>query len=104
MKRHGVELRVIKHRDGRIMREDMEKAVDENTRLVVINRTSVGSGFTYDVKLVCEIAHEKGTYVLDDAVQTIGSRWLTSTTMTWISWSLAATSGSAVHLRRGSCT
>ncbi|MBT3284772.1 aminotransferase class V-fold PLP-dependent enzyme [Candidatus Bathyarchaeota archaeon] len=74
LNRHGVELRVIKHRDGRIMREDMENAVDENTRLVVINRTSVGSGFTYDVKQVCEIAHERGTYVLDDAVQTIGSK------------------------------
>ncbi len=74
LKRHGVELRVIKHRDGRIMREDMENAVDENTRIVVINRTSVGSGFTYDVKQVCEIAHEKGAYVLDDAIQTIGSK------------------------------
>jgi selenocysteine lyase/cysteine desulfurase len=74
LKRHGVELRVIKNRDGRIMREDMENAVDEYTRIVVINRTSVGSGFTYDVKQVCEIAHEKGAYVLDDAIQTIGSK------------------------------
>jgi selenocysteine lyase/cysteine desulfurase len=74
LRKFGVELRVIGNKNGRIMRRDMEKAVDENTRLVVINRTSVGSGFTYDVEQVCEIAHEKGAYVVDDAIQTIGSK------------------------------
>ena len=74
LRRHGIELRIIKNKNGRILREDMEKAVDENTRLVAINRTSVGSGFTYDVKQVCDIAHEKGAYVVDDAIQTLGSK------------------------------
>ena len=70
----GVELRVIKNVNGRIMRRDMEKAVDENTKLVCINRTSVGSGFTYDVRQVCDIAHSMGAYVVDDAIQTVGAK------------------------------
>jgi cysteine desulfurase/selenocysteine lyase len=73
LRRYGVELRVIRNKNGRIMIGDMEKAVDEKTRLVAINRTSVGSGFTYDVAKVCDIAHERGAFVVDDAIQTIGS-------------------------------
>jgi selenocysteine lyase/cysteine desulfurase len=73
LREKDVELRVIRNVNGRIMREDMEKAVDENTKLVCINRTSVGSGFTYDVGQVCEIAHGAGAYVVDDAIQTVGA-------------------------------
>lgn len=74
LRKFGVEIKVIKNNVGRIMRSDLEKAIDEKTRLVAINRTSVGSGFTYDVKSVCEIAHEKGAYVVDDAIQTLGAK------------------------------
>jgi selenocysteine lyase/cysteine desulfurase len=74
LRKKGVELRKIKNVNGRILANDLEKTVDENTKLVVINRTSVGSGFTYDVKSVCKIAHEKGAYVVDDAIQTLGAK------------------------------
>ena len=73
-RKKGVTLHVIKNVDGRIMRDDLEKTVDDHTKLVIINRTSVGSGFTYNVKEVCEIAHEKGALVVDDAIQTLGAR------------------------------
>jgi len=74
LRRKGVEIRVVKNQNGRIMRDDFIKAIDEKTKLVCINRTSVGSGFTYDVKQVSDIAHEKGAYVADDAIQTVGSK------------------------------
>jgi cysteine desulfurase/selenocysteine lyase len=74
LRRMGVELRKVENVNGRIMREDMEAAVDEHTKLVCINRTSVGSGFTYDVEQVCEIAHEAGALVVDDAIQTLGAK------------------------------
>lgn len=74
LRKKGVKLHVIKNVDGRIMRDDLEKAVNDQTKLVIINRTSVGSGFTYDVKNVCEIAHEKGALVVDDAIQTLGAK------------------------------
>ena len=74
LRKYGVELRVVKNVNGRIMREDLEKAVDDDTKLVAINRTSVGSGFTFDVKQVCELAHDHGAYVADDAIQTFGAK------------------------------
>lgn len=71
--RHGVELRCVKHRNGEIRLEDLEQAIDGNTRLVSINRTTAFCGFTYDVKAVCELAHAHGAYVLDDAFQAVGA-------------------------------
>ena len=53
--------------------EDLEQAVDERTRMVVIDRTAAFSGFTYDVKEVSRIAHAKGALVLDDAMQAVGA-------------------------------
>jgi len=71
--RHGVELRCVKNVNGEILMEDLEKAIDANTRLVTINRTTPFCGFTYDVKQVCKIAHEHGALVLDDAFQAVGA-------------------------------
>ena len=74
LRKRGVKIKKIRNSNGRILREDMEKAIDDKTKLVCINRTSVGSGFTYDVREVCGIAHEKGALVVDDAIQTLGAK------------------------------
>ena len=71
--RHGVELRCVKNVEGEILMEDLEKAIDDNTKLVSINRTTAFCGFTYNVKEVCRIAHKHGAYVLDDAFQAVGA-------------------------------
>ncbi|MBN1271040.1 MAG: aminotransferase class V-fold PLP-dependent enzyme [Candidatus Aminicenantes bacterium] len=71
--RCGVELRCVKNVDGEILIEDLEKAVDERTRLVAINRTTPFCGFTYNVKEVCRIAHKVGALVMDDAFQAVGA-------------------------------
>jgi|APSaa5957512535_1039671.scaffolds.fasta_scaffold07372_6 cysteine desulfurase / selenocysteine lyase len=71
-RRYGVELRIIKNVNGEVLMEDMEALVDEQTKLVVIDRTAAFCGFTYDVKEVCRIAHAKGALVLDDAIQAFG--------------------------------
>ncbi len=71
--RYGVELRCVKNVGGEIMMEDLERAVDERTKLVSINRSTAFCGFTFDVKEVCRIAHAHGAYVLDDAFQAVGA-------------------------------
>jgi len=71
--KYGVELRILKNVKGEILMEDMEKNIDDNTKLVSINRTTAFCGFTYDVKLVCEMAHKHGALVLDDAIQALGA-------------------------------
>jgi len=72
-KRYGVELRIVKNVNGEIRMEDLEAAIDDNTKVFVVNRTTAFCGFTYDMKKVCEIAHKHGAYVLDDAIQAFGA-------------------------------
>ena len=69
----GVELRRVEHRNGIIDIVDLERTIDDSTKLVVINRTMPWSDFTYDAKEVTQIAHEHGAIVLDDAFQAVGA-------------------------------
>jgi selenocysteine lyase/cysteine desulfurase len=69
----GVEIRQIEHVDGRIPLSEWERAIDENTKLVVVNHTEWTVGFNHDVEAICKIAHDKGAYVVDDAFQTLGA-------------------------------
>lgn len=55
--------------NGIIRLEDLEKAIDDHTKIVSINLTTWISGFTYDIKAVCEVAHERDALVVDDAFQ-----------------------------------
>ena len=73
LRRKGVELRRIKSVNSEVRLSDLERVVDDKTKLVVINRTTPWCGFTHDVKEVVRIAHEHGAYVLDDAFQAAGA-------------------------------
>jgi len=72
-KRFGVEIRVVKNVAGEILLSDMERVIDENTKLVCVDRTAAFCGFTYDMKELCRIAHAKGALVFDDAIQALGA-------------------------------
>ncbi|MGI6438934.1 MAG: aminotransferase class V-fold PLP-dependent enzyme, partial [Sphaerochaetaceae bacterium] len=49
------------------------KQIDDNTRLLCIDRTTAFCGFTFDMKEVCAMAHKHGALVLDDAIQAFGA-------------------------------
>lgn len=72
-RRYGVELRVVKNVAGQIPMEAMEQVIDGRTRLVSVDRTAAFSGFTFDMKTLCAIAHAQGALVLDDAMQALGA-------------------------------
>ncbi|MBS7619084.1 aminotransferase class V-fold PLP-dependent enzyme [Candidatus Bathyarchaeota archaeon] len=72
-KKKGVELRRIRNMNGEIPMDALEKNIDDRTKLVCVNRTTPWCGFTYDVKEVCRVAHEHGSLVLDDSIQSIGA-------------------------------
>jgi len=72
-RRYGLEIRVVRNVRGEILMEDLEKMVDGNTRMVIVDRTTAFCGFTFDMKEVCRIAHAQGALVLDDAMQTLGA-------------------------------
>ena len=72
-RRYGLEIRVVRNVNGEILMEDLEQLVDDNTRMVIVDRTAAFCGFTFDMKEVCRIAHARGALVLDDAMQTLGA-------------------------------
>jgi len=72
-RRYGIEIRVVRNVLGEILMDDLEKMVDGNTRMVIVDRTTAFCGFTFDMKEVSRIAHAQGALVLDDAMQSLGA-------------------------------
>ena len=68
----GVQLRVVPHRDWRIVPEDMEQAIDANTRLVSMALVSNINGYMHDAAAVSRIAHAHGAHVYADIIQGAG--------------------------------
>jgi selenocysteine lyase/cysteine desulfurase len=73
LEKQGIEVRMVKPRDGRIEMHDLESVVDKNTRLVALSLVSYVNGFMPDVKKVSDLAHAHGSYVYADMVQGAGS-------------------------------
>ena len=73
LERRGVKITRIKSRDGKIIPEDIQKALRPDTKLVALSLVSMLSGFEYDIKAVCDTAHANGTPVYADIIQAAGS-------------------------------
>ncbi|MFC4308755.1 aminotransferase class V-fold PLP-dependent enzyme [Steroidobacter flavus] len=59
--------------EGRIDMAEMEKAINDRTKLVSISLVSTINGFQHDLKRVCAIAHAHGAYVYADIVHAAGT-------------------------------
>jgi selenocysteine lyase/cysteine desulfurase len=71
-----IELRVVHRRPGlpwRVLPEDMDKAIDRNTRLVSLALVSNINGYLHDVKATSEVAHARGALVYADIIQGAGA-------------------------------
>lgn len=73
IRRCGVEHRAVPARGGGFEPADLEKAVDDRTRLVQVSEVGYINGFRFDLREVSEIAHEHGAKVLVDATQSVGA-------------------------------
>ena len=71
--REGVEARIVKSVDGRVELNDLEKAVDDNTKIVQVSQVGYLNGFRLDLKAVSDIAHEHGALVSVDSTQALGA-------------------------------
>ena len=71
--KHGVETRIVHARDNKFYMDDIEKLIDDNTKLVQVSHVSYVNGDTMDLETVSEIAHEHGAKVLVDATQAVGA-------------------------------
>lgn len=73
LQKQGLDLRVVNPRDGRIAMQDLERVVDNKTKLVEVSLVAMYNGFQHDLKAVCDLAHAHGAYVYADIIQGVGT-------------------------------
>jgi selenocysteine lyase/cysteine desulfurase len=69
---HGVELRLVPSRDGRIWVEDLNEAIDPRTRVLAISHVEFASGFRNDLDQLAELCHARKVALFVDAIQGLG--------------------------------
>ncbi len=72
LERLGVEVRFVPDRDGRILPEDVEAAMDARTRLLAVSFVEFQTGFRNDLAALKEICHRRGIPMCVDAIQGLG--------------------------------
>ncbi len=70
----GVEVRIVRQRNGEAAVEDFARLVDRRTRLVSVAWVSSLNGFTHDMRALADLAHAHGAYLYADAIQVVGTR------------------------------
>ena len=73
LRKQGMPLTVIVPRENKIDHSDLEAAITPETRLVAVSLVSSDTGYTHDLKTVCDIAHRKGALVYADIIQAAGA-------------------------------
>jgi selenocysteine lyase/cysteine desulfurase len=68
----GIELRIVKNRDGAVTASDFEPHVDKRTRIVSVAWVSNQNGFRHDMRPIADLAHAHGAVFYADAVQAAG--------------------------------
>jgi cysteine desulfurase / selenocysteine lyase len=72
-KDRGVKVYYVKSDGKKVSLDDMEKAVDDKTVAVAISHVSYFNGFRHNLKVLSEIVHEHGAYLIVDAIQSVGT-------------------------------
>jgi selenocysteine lyase/cysteine desulfurase len=68
----GIELRIVKNRNGAVTVKDFEPHVDQRTRIVSVAWVSNQNGFRHDMRPIADLAHANGALFYADAVQAAG--------------------------------
>jgi selenocysteine lyase/cysteine desulfurase len=103
----GVEIRVVKSRNGAAPVEEFAKVVNNRTRLISVAWVNNNSGYRHDMTALANLAHGHGAYLYSDAVQLMGTApvnvrnegvdFCTSGTYKWL---LAGFGVAAFYVRR----
>jgi cysteine desulfurase/selenocysteine lyase len=68
----GIELRIVKNRDGVVTARDFEPYIDHRTRIVSVAWVSNQNGFRHEMRPIADLAHAHGALFYADAVQAAG--------------------------------
>jgi selenocysteine lyase/cysteine desulfurase len=71
-KRQGIELRVVKAKEGAVTADDFAPHIDARTRIVSVAWVSHQNGFRHDLRPLADLAHARGALLYVDAVQAVG--------------------------------
>lgn len=69
----GVKVQYVKNIHGKVSLDDIEKAVDDKTVAVAISHVEYANGFRHNLRVLSEIVHEHGAYLIVDAIQSVGT-------------------------------
>ena len=72
--RKGVDTRFVTSRNGVIETSQWERAIDDNTKAVMIDQPGWLNGFLYNLKEIADIAHSHGAYLVVDGTQSVGQK------------------------------
>jgi cysteine desulfurase/selenocysteine lyase len=72
LKQRGVETRMVKAIEGRVLFDDLIKQVDDRTRILSISSVECNSGFRSDLNRLGAFCKEKGVLFFVDAIQSLG--------------------------------
>lgn len=74
----GVEIRVVRNRNGVYDIEDFADSIDDTTRVVLLDSVTWINGYKFDVPEISKIAHENNAYMVTDSIQHLGQAYLDS--------------------------
>jgi len=69
----GAKVHYVKSVYGKVSLDDMEKAVDDKTVAVAVSHVEYVNGFRHNLRVLSEVAHEHGAYLIVDAIQSVGT-------------------------------
>jgi cysteine desulfurase/selenocysteine lyase len=68
----GVEVRFLANRNGSLLISDLEKLMDDKTKIVSLSLVEAGNGFKTDIQAVSRLCRENQTLFMIDAIQGLG--------------------------------
>jgi len=72
LRQKGVEIRIVRNRDGVETPEDFAALTDKRTRAFVVCHVSHVNGLRHDLKALADIIHSTNGYLVVDAAQSVG--------------------------------
>ncbi|MBU7000310.1 MAG: aminotransferase class V-fold PLP-dependent enzyme [Theionarchaea archaeon] len=69
----GVVVRQVQNVEGELLLEDIEKAIDDTTRLVSLSFVQFGNGFKCDLKEISKLCKEHNAFLCSDIIQGLGA-------------------------------
>jgi cysteine desulfurase/selenocysteine lyase len=73
LKDQGVRLKFVPERAGRVLVEDIERAIDARTRMVTISFVEFSSGYRNRLAEIGRICSQRGVYFVVDGIQGVGA-------------------------------